>query len=201
MEKGLKILRFLYSSKHDYEFKNCLSYLLYLYERSMYIFHKLIFGQLLFYRKIANIQRFFYIPLTQPPLLLISFINMVYLLQLRNQQCYITINQTPHFVRISLVSPNVLLLFQDSQQHIIYISHVSLGSSGPKETFSNLLITLPLITLVVLRNTSQVFCRLQHILRLIFFSWLAKLGLWVLWRKTTEVICHSLISHQYYQHD
>ena len=164
------------------------------------LFHKL-FEQLLFYRKTANIQRFFYIPLTQSPLLLISYINMVHLLQLRSQQCYITVNQTPHFVRLSLVSPNVPLC-QDSQQHIIYISHhVSLGSSGPKETFSNLLINLPLITLVVLRNTSQVFRTLSHILRLIFFSWLVKLGPWVLWRKTTEVMCHSLISHQYYQHD
>ena len=95
--------------------------------------------------------------------------------------------------------PNVLFLPQEP--HLTFYPYVSLGSSGPKETFSNLLITLTLITLVVLRNTSQVFRRRLHILRPVFFSWLVKLGLWVLWRKTTEVMCHSLISHQYYQHD
>lgn len=92
----------------------------------------------------------------------------MHLLKLRNQHWYITINQIPVFIQISLV---FTLSFYCSRiwpgYHVVFNHHVSLVSSGLWQFLS---LSLFFMTLIVLRNTGQVFCRISSIWVCLCFS-------------------------------
>ena len=80
------------------------------------------------YRKVERIaQKVPIYPLTQFPLILTSYINMVHLLQLLNQFWYIIINKVCTLLILYLCpqfSPKVLPLFRDSTQNTTWLSLV-----------------------------------------------------------------------------
>ena len=70
---------------------------------------------------------------------------------------------------------------------LTFSHHVSLGSSW---LWQFLRISLLLMTLTVLRNTSKVFCRGPHGYNLPDVFPMSRQGLWVLGKKNPEVKCH-----------
>lgn len=81
------------------------------------------------------------------------------------------------------------LFVQESYQgyQLIFICHVFLGSSS---WWLFVRLSLILMTLVGLRSTGKIICRIPP-LRFVWCFSHDSTGIWVFGRKTTEVICHS----------
>lgn len=92
----------------------------------------------------------FYIPHTQLPLLLMSYISMVHLSQLMNQYQYIASHQSPQFIRIFLVFSQCPLQVLGSHlgEHIIL----------SKLCLLRLLLAMTSSQTLFLRSSTQIFC-------------------------------------------
>lgn len=79
------------------------------------------------------------------------------------------------------------MLISVSGYHIAFTYYVFLGSSW---LWKFLRLSLCLMTLTVLRSTSQIFCRMSHYCSLSNVFLMIRQGLWIFRRKTTHVKCH-----------
>ena len=140
----------------------------------------------LLFGKCSYIEQDCYKPHSHLPLST-SYISMVHLSQIMNQDCFIFIKSSSYFVDTHFFL-TVLFKFHTKYQ-IIFSCHVSLDSSWLCYFLSFLIL---FIILTVLRSNGQVFCRM-------FLNWnqsevLPKLD-WSYWfglgACISQIMCHS----------
>lgn len=113
------------------------------------------------------------------------YVTIVHLSKLRCQHWCVTITEAPDFIQIFATSPNVPFLLHDATLHLIIRSVCSLEPEPDSLSF------LIFMTLTVLKNIAQVFCRLSLILDLSAVFLIVRKGSWAWGKNSTEVRCPS----------